>query len=64
MNAAATTDVATSTSAAVTVIAQTKIGMRISDMPGARIRKTVTRKLIALRIEETPIVTNAMRYAC
>ena len=48
----------------MTVSAQTKIGMRISDMPGARIRTTVTRKLIALRIDETPIVTNAIRYAC
>ncbi len=41
--------------------AQTKIGIRISDIPGARIRKTVTRKLIALRIDETPTVTKAIR---
>ena len=61
MNAPATTEVATSMSVAVTVRAQTKIGIRISDIPGARMRKTVTRKLIALRIELTPTVTNAIR---
>ena len=64
MKAAATTDVAISARTAVTVSAQTKIGMRINDIPGARIRNTVTRKLIALRIEDAPTVTKAMRYAC
>jgi hypothetical protein len=48
----------------VTVSAHTKIGIRISDMPGARMRKTVTRKLMELRIEATPTVTKAIRYAC
>ena len=61
VKAAATTEVAIRASVAVTVSAQTKIGIRISDMPGARIRKTVTRKLIADRIELMPTVTNAIR---
>ena len=64
MNAPATTEVAISASAAVTVIAHTKMGIRISDMPGARMRKTVTRKLIALRMEDVPMVMKAIRYAC
>ena len=61
MKAPATTEVATRARVAVTVSAHTKIGIRISDIPGARIRKTVTRKLMALRIELMPTVTNAIR---
>jgi len=61
VNAAATTEVAIRASVAVTVSAHTKIGIRISDIPGARMRKTVTRKLMALRIELIPTVTNAIR---
>ena len=60
MKAPATTEVATRPRVAVTVSAQVKIGIRISDMPGARIRKTVTRKLIELRIELMPTVMKAM----
>jgi hypothetical protein len=50
VNAPATTDVAMRPRQAVTVRAHTKIGIRISDIPGARIRKTVTRKFTELRI--------------
>ena len=62
--AAATTEVATRTMLVVTVSAHTKIGIRVNDMPGARMRATVTRKLTALMIEDTPSVMKVMMKAC
>ncbi len=54
------TGVAISTSTLVTRIVQTRIGIRNSVMPGARILKIVTRKLIAPRIELVPIRVRPM----
>ena len=53
------TGVASSTRTDVTSTVQTKIGMRNSVMPGARILKIVTRKLTAPRIELVPTRTTA-----
>src|SRR5687768_5925814 len=50
----ASTGVAKTTSTEVTMIIQTKIGIRARVMPGARIVITVTRKLIAPPTEEIP----------
>jgi hypothetical protein len=44
----------------VTRIVQTRIGMRNRVMPGARILKIVTRKLIPPRIELVPISVRPM----
>ena len=44
----------------VTRTVQTRIGIRNIVMPGARILKIVTRKLIPPRIELVPIRTSAM----
>jgi hypothetical protein len=51
------TGVAIITRTLVTRTVQTRIGIRNSVMPGARILKIVTRKLIAPRIELVPIST-------
>ena len=53
------TGVAMSTRTLVTSMVQTMIGMRNRVMPGARILKIVTRKLMAPRIELVPIRTSA-----
>ena len=39
----------------VTIIAQTKIGMRLSDMPGARCLKMVVMRLTATASEEISV---------
>ena len=51
------TGVAISTRTEVTSTVQTRIGIRNRVIPGARILKIVTRKLIAPRIELVPIRT-------
>ena len=53
------TGVAMTTSTLVTSIVQTMIGIRNRVMPGARILKIVTRKLMPPRIELVPIRTSA-----
>jgi hypothetical protein len=45
---------AKSTMKAVATMAHTKIGTRLSDMPGARSFSAVTMKLIAVDVVETP----------
>ena len=52
------TGVAISTSTLVTIIVQTRIGIRKRLIPGARILKIVTRKLMAPRIELVPTSTS------
>ncbi len=54
------TGVAMSTRTLVTSTVQARIGIRNSVMPGARIRKIVTRKLIAPRMELVPMRTRPM----
>ena len=54
------TGVAMTTSTLVTSTVQTRIGIRNSVIPGARILKIVTRKLMAPRIELVPIRTRPM----
>ncbi len=54
------TGVAISTSTLVTRTVQTRIGIRNRVIPGARILKIVTRKLIAPRIELVPISVRPM----
>jgi hypothetical protein len=54
------TGVAISTRTLVTRTVQTRIGIRNIVIPGARILKIVTRKLIEPRIELVPIRTRAM----
>ena len=53
------TGVAISTRTEVTSTVQTRIGIRKRVIPGARILKIVTRKLMAPRIELVPISTRA-----
>src|SRR5579872_5962690 len=53
--AAASAVVATIESGAVASCAHTKSGMRVNVMPGARIRRIVTRKLMPVSVELTPI---------
>ena len=53
------TGVAISTRTDVTSTVQTMIGIRNRVMPGARILKIVTRKLMAPRMELVPIRTSA-----
>ena len=53
------TGVAMTTRTLVTRIVQTMIGIRNRVMPGARILKIVTRKLMPPRIELVPIRTRA-----
>ncbi len=57
ISALASTGVAIRTRTLVTSAVQTRIGIRKSVMPGARILKIVTRKLIEPRIELVPMST-------
>jgi hypothetical protein len=41
-----------------TRIVQTKMGMRLRDIPGARMRRIVTARLMAVATEETPVNCN------
>src|SRR5476649_2597614 len=47
---------------AVTQVAQTKSGMRVQVMPGARILMIVTKKLMPVMVLETPIRKMAMHH--
>ena len=60
ISALVSTGVPIRTKTLVTMIVQTMIGMRKSVMPGARMRKTVTKKLTAPRIELVPTRMTAM----
>ena len=60
ISALVSTGVPIKTRTLVTMIVHTMIGMRKSVMPGARMRKTVTRKFTAPRMELVPTRTTAM----
>src|ERR1700724_1744193 len=51
------------TAAARTVVATMKSGIRVNVMPGARIFKMVTTKLIPVSVEEIPVTKIAMHQS-